>query len=735
MKLRIAAGLAMNASPEHLWRRLAVPVSALLFMLLLLTSSSALLMADRQADRDEARSFGISAVERPTDLFMQVDKDIWRGQRIGLAWVEPAVPDGDPILAPGMKQFPEPGQAVVSPELDRLADEHAGLAIRYPNRQVLEGPGLRSGSELVAYVRPPAGRAIGGERRALHFDDGRWVGQGPLVRVSRFGGGVPLFDGGVTPWWQLALGAIGLGILPGLVVLAVGLAAASGVRDHRFQVLAALGAQRRTVWAIAVLESLLLALPGLVAATVIWWLVAPRVSTVPLVGHRLVSGDLALPWWLVVAELGVATGLCVLLSIALLGLGRHSRALRPTSEKAGLSMLTAAPLLLSLVAFAMAGIATGDMRVNLNLLGTVCAVAGVPLIVPAILRAVGVVAGRSQSVTTSLAGRWMEWNPKRVARPYVGLAGLVVLVLAGAGYFTVKDRLYLEVPSPSSAGVEGVHVQWRQVARGDFVRLSGAIEGALAAPYASGAAAGSKAGEQGHEHDHSKGSILNLAVTCPQVASLLQREVICDPKSPLTLPASIPQSLVDVVSQVTGERIRQLRLVPRAQVEDSGAVVVLDRSPLEPLDEAVREAARSTLPAPSVDSAIYARRPMFSAVTGWVTAGVLAALIALTVGCLISLVDRMLGGRRRQQHLLNLGISSSKLTRFGATMFAMPYAVATLVGFSTGVAICVRRVSNPGIPMPWSAIGVTLLVILGVGVLGTAAVSVLGTRDALREAE
>ena len=161
----------------------------------------------------------------------------------------------------------------------------------------------------------------------------------------------------------------------------------------------------------------------------------------------------------------------------------------------------------------------------------------------------------------------------------------------------------------------------------------------------------------------------------------------------------------------------------------------LDRSPLEPLDERVREAAFSTLPAPYVDSAIFDRRPTFSSVVGWVNAGVVAALIALTAGCLISLVDRMLGARRRQQHLLNLGISPAQLTRFGATMFAMPYAVATLVGFSTGIAICIREVSNPGIPMPWSTISVTLLAILGVGLLGTAAVSVLGTRDALREAE
>lgn len=734
MRLRIAAGLAMNAAPEHRWRRVAVPASAFLFMLLLLASTSAVLIADRQEDRSAGRSFEISSSAAPEDLFLKVDKDIWRGKRIGVAWVEPADPAGDPVLPPGMKKFPAPGQSVVSPELDRLADSYPGLAKRYPNRLVLGDAGLRSGAELVGFVRPPAGREIGGESEALHLEGDKWVGHPPLVRVSGFGQGLPLFldDVDLIPWWQLSLGALGMGVLPAMVVLGVGLAAASGVRDHRFQVLAALGARRQTVWAIAVLESLLLAAPGLVTATVVWWLVAPRLQTVPLVGHQLVSGDLALPWWLLVAELGVAVALCVLLSIAVLGLRRNTSALRPTSDKAGLSTLAAAPLFVSFVAFAMAGIATGDLRLNLNLLGTVSAVAGAPLVVPAILRAVGAAIGRSRSVTTSLSGRWMEWNPKRLARPFVGLAALVVLVLAGAGYFTVKDRLFLEVPASSTSGVEGVDVNWRQVAPGDLARLTTAVGGGLVAPYGSGSAAGSEAHE--HEHEQSQGTALNLGATCPEIADLLQCET-CDPKSPLALPASTQERLANVISTVTGERIGQLSLVPREQVAGSGAAVVLDRSPLEPLDERVREAAFSTLPAPYVDSEIFVRRPTFSSVVGWVTAGVVAALIALTAGCLISLVDRMLGARQRQQHLLNLGISPAQLTRFGATMFAMPYAVATLVGFSTGIAICIRKVSNPGIPMPWSTISVTLLAILGVGLLGTAAVSVLGTRDALREAE
>jgi len=733
---RIAAGLARNAAPEHQWRRLAVPTSALLFMLMLLASTAALVMADRQQDRDSSRSMEISTSAARTDLFVEADKDIWRGKRISVAWVEPADAHTHPVLPPGMGEFPKPGQSVVSPELDRLADAHPGLDKRYPNRVILGDLGLRSGDELIAYVRPSAGRSIGGEKDAIRGEGGQWVGQGPVARVSGFGRGAPLFMGDPPPWSQLALGAIGMAILPGIVLLAVGLAAASGIRDHRFQVLSALGARRRTVLAIGAVESLLLALPGLALATAVWWLVAPRLQSVPLVGDRLVQGDLALPWWLLILELGAAVMWCGLLSIAVLGLRRNRSAPRPTSQRAGLSGLAMIPLVMSFLAFAVAGLTVGDVRVRLNLLGTVMAVAGAPLVVPAIMRAIGKSLVQSRSVTTALAGRWMEWSPKRVARPFVGLACLIAVVLGGAGYFTVKDRLLDEVPAASSSGVEGVVVRWRQVEPDDLTRFTAAVGTGLVAPYA----VDSEEHEQEHEHEHehahesAEGPPLKLGATCAQVVHLLGNGS-CDSVSPQELDASTQQRLARAISNVTGEPIVEISLVPAGQLVGGGDVLVLDRSPLEPLDERIREAARSTLPAPYVDSQIFERRPVFAPVVGWVRAGMATALIAVSFGCLISLVDRILGARKRQQHLLNLGISPMQLTRFGATIFAIPFGISTLVGFAAGVAICIRRVSNPGIPMPWSTIGATLLAILVVGVLGTGAVAALGTRDAMREAE
>ena len=48
--LRIAAGLAFNAAPEHRWRRVSVFVSAALFLTFLLAASSIVALMLREAE-------------------------------------------------------------------------------------------------------------------------------------------------------------------------------------------------------------------------------------------------------------------------------------------------------------------------------------------------------------------------------------------------------------------------------------------------------------------------------------------------------------------------------------------------------------------------------------------------------------------------------------------------------------------------------------------------------------
>lgn len=725
MLLRIAAGLATSRSPEYRWRRIAVPLSALVFVTMLHVATSVVLMVERQESRDtsRARAFAVSSAPEETDVFTKPTLDIWRGERITVMWVEPAVTGADPVLAPGMERFPAPGQAVASPELDRLAEQHPALDRRFPDRAVLSYAGVRSGGELIAYVRPEAGRRIGGEADAKRMEAGRITGQSQVIRASSLG----LLGGGgdSLPRPQLVASLLGMVGIPGLVLLGVGLAASSRVRDHRFQVMAALGVRKRTVLALGVLEGLLLAVPALVAGTLLWGVVGPRLERVPLVGYRLVPGDLGAPWWLLVASLGAALVLCAVVSLAVLGFHRSARSVRPASERSTLSLIAAAPLAVSIGAFATAAAidSPGDLKGNLQLLGLVGAAAGTPLLVPHILRSVGAAVGGSRSVVTSLAGRGLEWDPKRAARPFVGLAALLVIMLSIAGIYSIGQTAVSEAETSSATGVEAVDVRWIDRAPQDLTRLANAVTRGLVIPY--------RSSSEFDEPDDMRSVSLMLGATCGKIAKILP-DSSCNARAPLGLPAHVERSLIDVLSPALQARIDGVRLTPRAP--SSGSVVVLDRSALEPLDERVREAAYTTVPAPYVSSAIFLQRPPPQTINGWITAGAAATFLALSIACLISLVDRMLGMRGRQRHLLNLGIPPRVLTRFGAAMFAIPYAVVSIVGLVTGLVIASWMVGRD-MTMPWLFIYSLVALVVVIGLLGTLAVSALGTRDALREPE
>ena len=75
------------------------------------------------------------------------------------------------------------------------------------------------------------------------------------------------------------------------------------------------------------------------------------------------------------------------------------------------------------------------------------------------------------------------------------------------------------------------------------------------------------------------------------------------------------------------------------------------------------------------------------------------------------------------------------LIRFGATMFAIPYTIVSLVGLTTGLIICYWMVNTGGAEMPWGFVSGTLALVVVIGLIGTAAVALLGARATLRERE
>lgn len=713
MILRIATGLARNRAPEHRWRRVAVPVSAAIFMLLVFAGSSVVAMVQRGAERVEQRTALLAKKPSPTDLNLIGGDDVWRGEQYLVVWIEPAGNE-EPVLPQGMKRLPEPGQAVVSPGLDRLASDNPELAARYPNRLVLGTEGIYSRNELFAYVRVPEGR---------HLPEGLagdLSGDTPAGRVRAFGpptgADVPYGLQPLSPiptTGEVLGGVLGFLVVPGLTVLAVGLAAASGVRDRRFEVLSWIGVPGRTLAALAVLETMILALPGLVAVSVLWGLLSPCLEQVPLVGHDAVRGDLGLPWWLLAAELGAGAAMTGLVAILVTTIRRQRGTARPRpgAGRAAISPLRAAPLGVALVLFVLGWPVRGPLGAMLNLGGIVATVAGVPLAFPVALRAVGVALGRLESVPVSIAGRGLEWDPLRAARPFLGIAALLIIALAGSGYIALAR--YAEASSLPVRGTQTVFVKWLDPNPDDPTRLADALGKGFVVPV--------------REDVSKEGLGLVVGAACQRLASYFPGTK-CSPGAPYELPAGMKRKLAEMSGESgSGTKVR---LAPRGDVAAGGSALVLDDASPEDLEGRVREAAMRILPAPYVSS-LLSNALRVSPLVAWIVGGIVAAVIALAVGCLVSLVDRLLGTHKHRRHLLNLGVSPRRLAALEAWLFAVPYGAVVALSFSAGLAIVALMVGifPDEALMPWRAIATTLEIAIVAGLVGTASVAFFGARS------
>jgi len=732
--LRVATGLALNRAPEHRWRRISVPVSAMLFMLSLLAATSIVLLVMREDGRDTARTAVLARAQSETDLFVLLRPDDWRGRSILVAWVEPAAARAETILPPGVAKLPAAGQTVVSPALDRLAAEHPDLAARYPNRIVIGPQGVRSGGELFAYARPPAGRSLGPPGAAIRVESGRIVGDGPVLRIGRFGspgavaGFVRFGEAQSAPLGAVLGGLFGVLVIPGVLILGIGAAAASELRSRRLGILRALGARTRTVTVLSVLEALVLAAPGLFAVTVVWAVLGPRLSTVPLVGYEVAPGDLGLPWWLAVGVLGAGIAVTALVAGLLAAASRRPGARpRPAAGRQRLSALRVAPLALAAAAFTLGKSIGGYREADFYLLGMVAAVIGVPAIIPVLLRALGGVLGRVRSTSVAIAGRSMEWDPARAARPFIGLAALLFLVLTGTGYITLSRDT--DKPNLATGNTQAVTVQWQDPEPGDLTRLGNAT-GGMVAPFVEG----------GHDHQHDNSTnhhhagtpgVVSVGATCTELARYVP-DISCDRASPFNAPSAMQQRLTGWLAQSTHGSVDQIRLVPRTDLEGVGSALVVDEAPLEAIDERVRNAAMATLPAPYVRSAL-ASASRESPLIPWLIGGVVTAVVGLTIACLMSLIDRLLSARNYHRQLVNLGISRSRLTALGAWTFALPYSAVLGMSFLAGSVASALLILPT--PMPWTPIGITAAAALAAGLLGTVSVALLGANSALKERE
>ncbi|MEV7416618.1 FtsX-like permease family protein [Streptomyces sp. NPDC089919] len=345
----------------------------------------------------------------------------------------------DAPLPPGVRAWPGPGEAVLSPALrEHTAD---GLAARY-GRVVgtIERSALQSPDELLAYVRParvPAGQ--GGK---------------PIVGYGPENGPVSYFLGQTDyakAEWTFQVMPLLLLLLPAFVLLTVAARSGAHQRDRRTALIEVLGGTRRDRAWVVLGEALA---PAAVGALVALGAVALSCAVdlrLPWTGHVVVASDLADRWWALVSA--VLAAVFAVLAVVVLSdrFGRRRRAggNRPRGvRRSPLRWAVACPVLLLIAVRGPDLLEPGTTGyVMTNWVGVAGTLATLPAAIAVVTAALGRVLGRAGHrwgrPGLLVAGRRAAAHPGPVARMTAGVVvalGLLLQVVAWQGQFGEAAR-------------------------------------------------------------------------------------------------------------------------------------------------------------------------------------------------------------------------------------------------------------------------------------------------------
>lgn len=398
---------------------------------------------------------------------------------------------------------------------------------------------------------------------------------------------------------------------------------------------------------------------------------------------------------------------------------------RPGPTRTPLLAIRALPIVLAIGAFGLGRTIGGYSQSDYYLIGFILAAAGLPALVPIVLRVVGRLLARARTALVHLAARGMEWDPVRAARPFIAGAALVFLVLAGAAYVGLSRDSDEPRSTPTTAGA--ATVEWQDARPGDLARLQAAFGTGLVVPFSA---------EGEHDHggggpsDHEHSGWLLIGATCLELADYLPGSQ-CDPSSAMTLPDAMKPAVTSWLEQVMHGPGGEIEIVEPASLADAGAALLLDRQPVAQVDERARNAAMGRFPAPSVNSA-FSASTRESPLVPWLIGTLTFAAGALAFACLVAIIDRLLGWADAHRRLVNIGISRPKLARLTALNFALPYFSVLLVSLAGGLSASAVLLL-PTSSMPMAAIGVTAMLGAVFGLLGSVSVALLGARSAFAD--
>lgn len=694
----IAWHLAISWKAEHRWRRLALPASAFLATLIICGTVSVLNAFQHQDHREWGRSFRIDDTQDtidlpPSALYVSGNADYWHGNQFLQYWIAP-VSGEVAALPPGMYRMPQPGEAAVSPALADEMERSPELRARYPDYFVMSKEGMADRGELMAWVRPTS------MDQFLQRDP--WV-----VTAFNADSANPIDDrlsmGSPVRWRQLLIAATGLILIPSVLLLLLGMSSASALRDQRFQLLGQLGASRRWLFGLAVIETAIAAFPIAVTTVLVWWALSGMLDVVPFLGKQVFVGDMALQSWQAAL---ILAGLLLLIIISaalqtvlptLFSAWRRFRGSRIGGIMIGIARVL--PLLIALVLSFQVATNESEAGILAYLLGVAITLAVMPSVVTQLGEPLGRVLSASSRLGVHLAGSRLRHHPAAAMRPFIALASIVVVLLTTLAIIAfMTDRMeYVDrTASPSSAVVLTTAPLEETAAA-----LQAALPDALILPMAI-RSEGELDSNVNREHPV-------VGSSCEQVAVFLAVD-----GSPCVMDGPPTLKLFGTTFYV---RDGQFEPGLAFGDPDVSQLMVISHRSMEQIDTDVRAAL------PVADYPwLRVRTPesftiKASPAVPWVQRGTLFFVGLAGTAVIATLVDQMVSRAGNRRMLVALGASPRRVASVELTSFAVPYLAAIVAGIVVGVlqSLAFKRLY----PFDWP-VGRMLLMIglmLAVGVI------------------
>ncbi|MDT0400605.1 MULTISPECIES: ABC transporter permease [Streptomyces] len=423
--------------------------------LLLLTTAlpGALAERDRRGDARLDYTYSAETPEKADDTLVISDLDTdYRDQEVRGRLVQP---EGDKApLPPGLREYPAPGEMVVSPALKELLDSDGGRLLRerlpYDVVGTIGEQGLIGSRELAYYA--------GVDDLAPHIDNAL------TARIDAFGNPNPMEQETDPVLVLLVLVVFVVLLMPVAVFIAAAVRFGGERRDRRLAALRLVGSDSRMTRRIAAGEALAGALLGLVFGTGFFLAGREAAASVEVFGISVFpsylnpSPLLALLVAVAVPAAAVLVTLFALRGVVIepLGVVRTARPARRRLWWRLLLPLAGVGLLLPMIGQGRDG---GDFNQYLVVSGVMCLLVGITALLPWIVEAVVARLGAG-SLSWQLAVRRLQLSSGAAARMVNGIAVAVAgaialqMLFAGVdgdytkstGYDTTRAQMQMQVP-------------------------------------------------------------------------------------------------------------------------------------------------------------------------------------------------------------------------------------------------------------------------------------------------